>query len=290
MKIIAFLFLLILPIEGICQLDPFFSQLVYYPQFVNPGNLLSKDHSTGAILLGNSKNDTLYGKVKTYINLNVPITNLPFHFGATSMTEETELKDLIYVILNSSIDLRILKNYNMNFCLFLGNEIERIYSFKEDSSTVPNGKYLSSKNNNYHTGFGITITSQRLDIGGSLHYQKINDNYTPYKGSFSIFINGSFPIKLNENLSFKPVFLFSYAAKKINYQYGVLCMIHEKFNVGLNSNSNVAIAIHADTKIYKQVSFGYSYAIWIADGMKYPTTRNEFYLQIIAPDNLSLKK
>jgi type IX secretion system PorP/SprF family membrane protein len=282
MKLRLIFTLLLFPILGLCQFNPWFSQLLKYPEFINPGYNRSMDRAAFTMLRGENFGDVYNNEQITAFHLNVPITKWHTGLGENVIVEELEDNINLNLDINSYVDLKISNSSFLSFGLSGGIHSTHYKTYDGYHSENLSDSTNFENSNNFHSGFGINLFTTQLHLGTSLHYQPANKNISTGNGLYTLYLNGSYLISLDQFFALKPTFLVSTIKKNSEFNYGIYALYKDKASIGIVHRVNKMVSIQGELKIFKFLRIGYGYDIDLR-GNDIFYGHHEFYTQVLLP-------
>lgn len=259
MKKFFSLLIMLLPIFGICQYTPQFSQLINTLEFVNPGYNGSKDLAD-AVILHRNQWTGFDGAPKTYaLNVNVPVNKWHTGFGLNTVVEKSGMITQSNADLTACVDVKVIPLSYLTFGFWGGVEAKGIDM--ESAVLYGNLPYTAKEfnTNNIHVGIGLNYFNQKIHLGASMHYSQLKGNNYNDNEFFSFYLNGSYLITLNDNWTLKPSVLFRNFGGFSDLDYGIFVLYKDLVWGGISNRLGQALIFFADVKITNFLSIGYSY-------------------------------
>jgi type IX secretion system PorP/SprF family membrane protein len=273
--------LILLPVIGFCQYNPTNLQFLRNPEFINPGYHSFFDQASAKMLSSGFSTNGTYEGVGLATNLNLPITKWHIGLGMNTLFESIDIIDRMNFDFITYVDVKISKTFFLSFGISEGTQtiqynINDNYLLKNYYDTI---RYKSS--NNFHAGTGINLFIPRFHLGISLHYQQANENSLKRKDLFTLYLNSSYRIKLNEDLELKPIILCA-IQKKANIDYGIFLLYKDKGEIGLIHRLNETISLFGEIKIFQFLRMGYGYNVYLKEKVRLYGS-HEFSMQVLLP-------
>jgi type IX secretion system PorP/SprF family membrane protein len=259
LKRLIILCLIVAPFTGRSQYIPQFSQLINTLEFVNPGYNASKIDPSATLLYRNQWTGFI-GAPKTYgLNLNIPVNEWHAGFGLNTIAETRGLINQTNLSLTACVDVKVSTSAFMTFGLSGGVETKRIDM--ERAIYIGDLPYVAEdyNSNHIHAGLGINLFAQNLHVGLSMFLSQLDGNMYNPNEYYSVYLNGSYLVPLNDDWSLKPSAIYRHFAGFNDFDLGVFGLYKDIIWFGAAHRFGKAIIFFADFKVADFMRLAYSY-------------------------------
>lgn len=253
--------LAIVPFIAKGQFNPQLSQLIKTLEFVNPGYNASKDLPSVTLLYRNQWTGFEGAPQTMATNINVPINKWHTGFGVNSLIETHGLINHSNIDLTACVDVKVSNNSYLGFGLSGGAELRRIDMERAVYFNAPSYSAEQYNSENMHTALGLNYFTPKLHLGASMHYSQLDANRYTQNEQYSIYVNGSYLVPIEQNLVLKPAVLFKTWGGYSALDAGLFLLYKDLVWGGISYRLNDALIFFADVKISKMFRLGYSYDI-----------------------------
>jgi type IX secretion system PorP/SprF family membrane protein len=258
--------LLVLPIIGISQQLPQFSQYMYNMITVNPAYAGSREIMVVSLFNRNQWIGVDGAPVTQTLSAHTSIPGTHLGTGISIVNDKLgfEKTTSAYADVSYRIKLDQYDEYQITFGLkggFKKYSIDDELLNDPDYNTDP---FLNKVDTRWVPNFGMGIyfrgESFYLGLSTPKLITKKNTNEFYELDRVSYFFNGGYMLEVNENLKFKPAFLIKYTeGAPLSFDISSLFMLNENIWLGASYRFSDSIGAIANFKINKGLYIGYSY-------------------------------
>lgn len=282
---ISTLLLMLIPVIGLAQQLPQFSQYMYNMISVNPAYAGSREIMVINILNRNQWLGVEGAPVTQTLSAHTSIPNSNVGVGVSVINDKIGYERTTYAFADVSYKLRLdaFDEYQLTFGIKGGF---RKYSIDEELLNDPAAMmdpFLEQVDYSWAPNFGVGMYFRGDSFYLGLSSPKL---FTPKNsGEFlpidrvSYFFNGGYLFDVNRNLQWKPTFLVKYTdGAPLSFDFSSMFYINEYMWLGVSYRVSDSVGAIVNFKITDGLSAGYSYDYVTSDLTTYTSGSHEIMI------------
>ncbi|WP_456463734.1 PorP/SprF family type IX secretion system membrane protein [Lutibacter sp.] len=288
-RIIIIIVILILGFENSnAQQLPQFTQYMYNTIAINPAYAGSRNALSIVGLNRNQWAGFDGGPQTQTLSIHSPLRNEKIGLGFSLINDKAGYENFTYAFADFSYTIKASEDVNVSFGLKAGMTYYKLSEELYNATEVNQDPYFNDRLNRWNSNFGagILVHSDKWYLGLSIPKMINHDlnNDTEYAALERVhyYAIGGYVLNLNDNLKFKPSFMFKYTkGAPISTDLTANFLFNEKFWLGgsyrLNGQQN-ALGALVDFQVSDQFRVGYTYEIPTGEIRPYTSGSHEILL------------
>lgn len=279
----SILFLFIISLKGIAQVEPSYSLYRYTTNFFNPAAFGMEDKVT---IKTNFRSQFLgidNAPETQSISLGIPI-NDKINVGTIVIADKVFIERTTSLFASFSYKIQVGKATNLLFGVQTGGTFVNIDFEKLNLPTDP---FLSQNTNYFNPNVGVGFYLKNENYFASLSVPRLfetdrvadeNGVATQANNKAQLYVSGGYYLKLSNSIKFIPSTLVRLSQEEIITDATATFEFFEKFDVGVNYRVDRAIGGLLYITIKDRLKLGYAYESNLSDINKYDNGTHEFGL------------
>jgi type IX secretion system PorP/SprF family membrane protein len=289
-KLIQIILVLSLPILGIAQQQPQFTQYMYNTISINPAYAGSREFMVINLLNRNQWVGVSGAPITQTLSVHTSIPSTKLGIGLSVINDELAYERTTYLATDVSYTIKLNEDYQLAFGLKVGaskytldNDILNDPEYNDD----PFLDYLNYKWTP-NIGAGVYFRAESIYFGLSaprlVNYAENSNLEYISLDRISYYFNGGYLMDLNPQMKFKPTFLVKYTnGAPLSVDISASFLYREKLWLSGFYRFNESFGALANFKVSDSMSIGYSYDYIVTDLNPYTIGSHELILTYELP-------